>query len=195
MPITIDGSGTITGLSVGGLPDGSVSAADLAAGAARSNFGAGAVLQVLSAAKTDTFSTASTSFVDVTGLSVSITPTSASSKILVLMDVKLGSDAFVSNFVRLVRNSTQIYVGDTAGSRTRATYSNADDPSTQWAYQGAGMFLDSPNTTAATTYKVQMMSEPTPNTGTVYLNRAGEDLTTVDFARTASSITVMEIAA
>jgi hypothetical protein len=156
---------------------------------------AGNVLQVVSTAKTNTFSTSSTTFVDVTGLSVSITPSSASSKIFVLMDVKLGSSVFVGNFVKLVRDSTDIYVGDAENSRTRATYSNADDPSNQWAYQGVGMFLDSPNTTSTLTYKVQMMSEPTPNTGAVYLNRSGEDLTTIDFARMASSITVMEIAA
>ena len=153
------------------------------------------MLQVISAAKTDTFSTTSTSYVDVTGLSVSITPTSSNSQILVLMDVKLGSSSNVGNFVRLVRDSTQIYVGDASVSRTRATYSNADDPTSQSAYQGAGIFLDSPATTSATTYKVQMMSEISPNTGTVFLNSSGEDLSTADFARMASSITVMEIAA
>jgi hypothetical protein len=156
---------------------------------------AGNVLQVVSATKTDTFSTSSTSFVDVTGLSVSITPTSASSKILVLMDVKLGSSTNVSNFVKLVRNSTDIYVGDAAGNRIRATYANADDPSNQWMYQGSGVFLDSPSTTSSTTYKVQMLSEPSGNTGTVYLNRSGEDADFNEFARAASSITVMEIAA
>jgi hypothetical protein len=46
---------------------------------------AGSVLQVVSTVKTDTFTTVSSSYVDVTGLSVSITPTSATSKILVLV--------------------------------------------------------------------------------------------------------------
>ena len=174
------------------LPDNS---GTLLSNASTTGFPAGSVLQVVSVAKTDVFSTASTSFVDVTGLSVSITPTSASSKILVFMDVKLGSSVNVSNFVKLVRNSTDIYVGDASGSRIRATYANADDPSNQWMYQGSGVFLDSPSTTSSTTYKVQMLSEPSGNTGTVFLNRSGEDADSNQAARAASSITLMEIAA
>jgi hypothetical protein len=184
MAIVLDGTSGIT-----------TPALDSVARFATADMPLGSVLQVVSVAKTDVFSTSSTTFVDVTGLSVSITPSSASSRIFVLMDVKLGSSSNVGNFVKLVRDSTDIYIGDAENSRTRATYSNADDPSSQWAYQGAGIFLDSPNTTSTLTYKVQMMSEPTPNTGAVYLNRSGEDLTTIDFARMASSITVMEIAA
>jgi len=156
---------------------------------------AGSVLQVLQTVKTDTFSTASTSFVDVTGLSVSITPTSATSKILVLMDAKLGSDSNVSGYLNIVRDSTNIYIGDSAGSAQRVTYANSDDPSAQWPYQAVGNFLDSPATTSSVTYKIQIMSEPVENVGTVYINRGGEGSVSVAGARTASSITVMEIAA
>ena len=154
----------------------------------------GGVLQVLQTVKTNTFSTASTSFVDITGMSVSITPTSATSKILVLMDVKLGSDTNVSGFLRIVRDSTSIYIGDADGSCQRATYANSDDPSSQWAYQAVGNFLDSPATTSSVTYKIQILSEPIENTGTVYINRAGDPSTTAANSRLASSITVMEIA-
>ena len=163
--------------------------------ATTTGFPAGSVLQVLQAVKTDVFSTNSTTFVDVTGLSVSITPSSATNKILVLMDVKLGSQTNVSNYVKLVRGSTSIYIGDAAGSRQRATYANADDPSNEWAYQGVGIYLDSPNTTSATTYKVQMLSEVAVNLGTVYLNTQGDDTDDNQHERLASSITVMEIAA
>jgi hypothetical protein len=155
----------------------------------------GSVLQVIQAVKTDTFSTSSTSFVDVTGLSVSITPTSATSKILVLMDAKLGSATNVTGYLRIVRNSTSIYIGDSDGSAQRATYGNSDDPSSQWPYQAVGNFLDSPATTSSVTYKIQILSEPVENTGTVYINRSGEGGTSASGVRTASSITVMEIAA
>ena len=174
------------------LPDNS---GTLLSNASTAGFPAGSVLQVLSAAKTDVFSTASTSFVDVTGLSVSITPTSASSKILVLMDVKLGSAINVTGYVKIVRDSTSIYIGDSDGSAQRVTYGNSDDPSNQWPYQAVGTFLDSPATTSSVTYKVQLLSEPVENTGTVYINRSGEGGTSASGARTASSITVMEIAA
>jgi hypothetical protein len=155
----------------------------------------GSVLQVLQTVKTNTFSTASTSFVDITGMSVSITPTSATNKILVLMDVKLGSDANVSGFLRIVRDSTSIYIGDADSSCQRATYGNADDPSAQWPYQAVGNFLDSPTTTSSVTYKIQILSEPIENTGTVYINRSGDGSGTAANVRTASSITVMEIKA
>jgi hypothetical protein len=155
----------------------------------------GSVLQVVQTVKTNTFSTASTSFVDVTGLSVSITPTSATSKILVLMDVKLGSDTNVSGYLKILRDSTSIYIGDADGSCQRATYANSDDPSAQWPYQAVGNYLDSPATTSSITYKIQILSEPIENTGTVYINRGGDSSTTAAGGRTASSITVMEIAA
>jgi hypothetical protein len=179
-----------------GITDGTIVNADINASAAiaGTKLGAGTVLQVVSTAKTDIFSTSSTSFTDVTGLSVSITPSSASNKILIYMDVKLGSSTNVSNFVRLMRSATPIYIGDSSGSRTQGTYGNSDDPSNQIVFQGVGIFLDSPNTTSATTYKVQMLSEPSGNTGTVFLNKSGEDADSDQNGRFASSITVMEIA-
>jgi hypothetical protein len=193
MPSVISGDANVSATEFGYL-DGVTSALQTQMDA-KLNVAGGKVLQIVSTAKTDTFSTSSTSFVDVTGLSVTITPSSATSKILIFADVKIGNATAVGAFVRLMRDSTAIYIGDAAGSRTRATYSTADDPSSQWIYQGAGIFLDSPATTGATVYKIQMSSEASPNTGTVYINSSGEDLTTADFARTASSITVMEVSA
>jgi hypothetical protein len=84
--------------------------------------GTGSVLQVVSNTKTDTFSTSSTSFVDVTGLSVSITPTSATSKIFISFMFNGGVDTAAQGInMILVRNSTAICVGDAAGSRGRFT--------------------------------------------------------------------------
>ena len=85
MAITINGTGSITGLTAGGLPDASITSDDIAAGAvtaAKIGY-AGAILQVKQIYKQDTFTTTSTSFTDVTGLSLAITPSSASNYILV----------------------------------------------------------------------------------------------------------------
>ena len=153
----------------------------------------GKVLQVLSTAKTDTFSTNSTSYTDVTGLSVSITPSSTSSKILVMMECNVGNDNNVSAFLRMVRGSTAIFVGDSAGSRIQATSGNGDDPSNQFVYQMSGVFLDSPSTTSATTYKIQANTENSGNLGYMYINRAGTDSDNNQHGRYASSITVMEV--
>ena len=190
MPIGINGSGTITGVSVGGLPDGIVDTDMIAAAAVTApKRGAGAILQVVTATKTDTTSTSS-SFAD-SGLSASITPASTSSKILILAMLG-GVGADNSSFkAKLVRGSTDVAVGDSAGSRARATVQGQFSNSFN-----AGSFhmsaLDSPSTTSATTYKVQFGG----NGGvTVYLNRIPRDSNgAAEDARTASTLTLLEVA-
>jgi hypothetical protein len=153
--------------------------------------GAFRVLQVISTSKTDTFTTASTSFVDVTGLTVTITPQSATSKILVLAQVNASEDYAVSaGFVRLARGATAIDIGDTAGSRTSASFSPSVNNSAT-ALTGSLMFLDSPATTSATTYAIQVRT----NSGTFYVNRSKTDSDNNSYPRLASTITVMEISA
>jgi hypothetical protein len=152
---------------------------------------AGSVLQVVSTTKTDTFSTSSTSYTDVTGLSVSITPSSTSSKIMVFATVNSGRLGGLPTF-QLVRVSTAIGVGDAAGSRTRASMSNypgGDSIGVQLTTV-AVEFLDSPSTTSATTYKIQARTE----SSTLYVNRSGTDTDSATYPRVVSSITVMEVA-
>lgn len=155
-------------------------------------FSAGAVLQVVSTTKTDTFSTTSTTFTDVTGLSVSITPKFSTSKIYVSFTSNMTADVANSGFqARLVRNSTPICVGDAAASRPQSSVGGSS-LNTFIAVNVTNQFLDSPATTSATTYKVQMFN----SAGTTsYVNRTqGDRNTTVADARYASTITVMEIA-
>jgi hypothetical protein len=149
----------------------------------------GKVGQVVSTAKTDSFTTTSTSFTDITGLSVAITPSSSSSKVLVFVDTK-GSGSSETIATRLMRDSTAIYIADTAGSRIRAT-SGFNVLSTFQAYNFGAMFLDSPATTSATTYKMQIIV----SAGTGYVNRWPTDTDSAGFPRLASSITVLEILA
>jgi hypothetical protein len=153
----------------------------------------GAVLQVVQTTKTDTFSTSSTSYVDVTGLSVSITPTSSNNKILVMYDVK-GSAGNIQIAFALVRDSTQVYMGNASGNRRRASsvVGGIPEPSESYRFpqQGVAIYLDSPATTSAITYKIQAVV----NAGTGYVNQAGDDQDENYRARVASSITVMEIA-
>jgi hypothetical protein len=154
----------------------------------------GSVLQVVSTTKTDTFSTTSTSYVDVTGLSVSITPTSSSSKILVLVQAN-GSQPVGSGraYLRLLRGSTVINAGDAAGSRTPGLGGfSASDTSIPSSTVSAS-FLDSPATTSSTTYKVQIAM--TAGSGSAYINQTQQDADSSNQIRMASTITVMEIAA
>jgi hypothetical protein len=171
--------------------DANVTAAKLASGAARSNFGAGAVLQVVSTTKIDTFSTTSNTYVDVTGLNVSITPSSASSKILITGLVNFAASGDVGLF-RLVRDSTAICVGTAAGSRVAATAQMRNSTDAADADAASVNFLDSPATTSAVTYKIQASST---NGYTTRFNSSADDADQNNRARTASTITVMEIAA
>ena len=142
--------------------------------------GAFRVLQVVSTLKNDPQTVTSTSFVDITGLSVSVTPSSTTSKILVLATVFLSNGANTS-FVNLVRDSTAI-AQPSAGTSPATTIT-----SSSMANNSSVMFLDSPATTSATTYKLQIRV----NTGTGYVNRSSFDV-----QQTAvSSITVFEVSA
>ena len=145
--------------------------------------GGGKVLQVVSTTKDDAFSTTSTSFTDVTGLSVSITPSSATSKILVMMTAQIsGGDTGRSLRGRLMRGATAIAVG-TSGRTYMSRPTNPDEINSM-----AVTFLDSPATTSATTYNTQILT--TNGSLAVYVNR-NEASTDAYF----STITVMEIGA
>ena len=151
------------------------------------------ILQVVAATKTDTFTTTSGSFTDVTGLSVSITPYATTSKILVLatLNVFAGNGGYFH--ARVMRGSTPIFIGDAAGSRAQTWFTTANTPSS--VDTRSMMHLDSPATTAATTYKIQIQLVVGAGSPTLYVNRTAADTNDATNPRTASNITVMEVAA
>ena len=155
--------------------------------------GAFRVLQVVSTNKTDTFSTTSTSFVDITGLSASITPSASTNNVLVFVTMSVGDDPTNTTSVsRLMRDATAIDIGDAAGSRIQSSgVSKSVNTEVQAAH--TYVFLDSPATTSATTYKVQ--GATLGATFSFNVNRSSNDANTAGRARTVSNITVMEISA
>lgn len=175
------------------MPLSKLSAAALAAGAAKGNFGAGAVLQVVQVVKTDTWvNTVSDSYLEISGLIASITPSSVSSKILV--NVSLGAVSSYSAAIRLLKNGSPMTgaLGQAAGSRVgqtaRATYLDANHPN-----MINFMYLDSPATLSALTYSIGASGY---NGYGFYLNRSVNDTDTSNTygGRTISTITLMEIA-
>ena len=202
MPVTINGDGSITGLSVGGLGSGVVNTATLADGAASGSkltMPSGSVIQTVQSVKTgiDSYSTGSgtlsDSYFDISGLSVSITPSSGT-KCFVSYTVNVGGQAGYGQGLALFRDSTQIYQGAADGSTIRL--SNFDYSSgNQKIDTMAGQFLDThgANGSTAVTYKLQMyVAEPG---WTSRVNRSQSTANDRDYGRGASSITVMEIAA
>jgi len=149
----------------------------------------------LTTTTTTTVTTAGT-FYDISGLSVSITPTSATSKIMIFAQVSaaVGTDAVVS--FRLVRDSTAIGVGTgSMGSRIPASagayFGATAQSSTLSQWQNPMQFLDSPATTSAITYKIQ--TSTSGSAVIVYINRASDDSDAVSRFRGVSTITVMEV--
>jgi hypothetical protein len=160
--------------------------------------GAFRVLQVVSTAKTDTFSAsvAAGAQTAVTGLSVAITPSSATSQILVMATVTMGvTTGANSMYFSLTKGGAQIGVGAAAGSRQQATGGAGASTDLDRTNSGGSItFLDSPATTSATTYAVTV-GHTSGVTQTVYVNRNSNDGDLNYIFRTISTITVMEISA
>ena len=189
MAITINGSGTITGISAGGLPDGSVTAADiessldLSAKTLTLPAGTGGkVLQVVQTTYASTSTTTSTSYVD-TGHSATITPSSTTSKILVMAVYSLGNYSDTcATWSKVNRGATELIV--------QGAYANGN----QYGIMPTSIvYLDSPSTTSATTYKTQFRTDngsASASYGHPVVKTYGAGT-----AQFTSTITLMEIAA
>lgn len=171
----------------------------LAAGTARANWGAGGVLQVVSVDYSTAFSSTSTTPVDVSGFSAVITPTSATSKILVFVSTYFGFANDTYPYILLLRNGTSIGAGTTAtGSQINTFLTGTGTNTATTIYRmdaAAKSYLDSPATTSALTYKIQFANPYQAVSNIAYLNRQHATDNTVYVQRPTSSITLMEIAA
>lgn len=150
-------------------------------------------MQVVQAVKLDVFTTTSTAYIDVPGLSVAITPKFINSKILITGNISLGSTQIerYSVFGRVTRNGTAIGIADADGVRDRGTFSYQMGGFEGPMSQGFSI-LDTPSTTSSLTYTAQIKAEAPAS---AYINRGLEaDGNSAITPRVISSITVMEIA-
>lgn len=152
--------------------------------------GGGLPSNVKQATITAVFSSSSTSYADITGASVSITPSSATSRILVMAYGVFGNSGANPTFIQLVRDSTAINVGDAASTRIRASVGREHAASDRHGPFSI-VYIDSPATTSATTYKLQIITSG----GTSYVGRSGDDTDNASHARYPTVIVVMEIGA
>lgn len=159
----------------------------------------GSVLQVQSTTLTTITSSsiAPGASADVTGLSVSITPKSTTSKVLVtvnmngLVDVSGSYRAYFA--AQLKRGATLIGGGTTAGSRVSINASGGYTPGPDINANISFTYLDSPSTTSATTYQVAAYS-PFGGTYSFVVNQCAGDTNASTTGRLSSTITAMEIA-
>ena len=177
MPVTINGtSGVVTATSYVG------------AGGNLTGITTGKILQVVQTVKTDATSTGSGTYSDISGLTVTITPSSSSSKILYSGHLYIASTSSEVVF-RLTRTGGGSTNGDIA-----APSNYADDEDGTFSHGGGSrygghsfQFLDTPNTTSAITYGLKWQT----HSGTTYLNRTWD----AGWFHGISTITAQEIAA
>ena len=164
----------------------------------------GKIIQVVSTTKTDTFTAtiaAAGGSASVTGLTAAITPSSATSNILVMVDINGtrdvgGGNGYPQVTFSITRGGTAISVGDTAGSRVSITNGIiAPVGGVNSLGAASATFLDSPSTTSSTTYGVDIHSLTSSTNVTYYVNRSVTDTSSVTYPRATSTITVMEVSA
>ena len=207
MPVTINGNGSITGLSVGGLGSGVVNNATLANGAASGNkLGTGAVIQVqktlVTAQSQILCNTTGTGSHD-SALAVTITPTSASN-IIYVNAFSFGDGnateqhTFTTRLKKVISGGATSYyptpIGNRLGifSKTGTCDVNASNSPDSF---GIPNFPDTAGTTSAITYTLPFMyNSGTSSAGTYYLNRIVADSNSSGYPNFASWITATEVA-
>lgn len=145
-----------------------------------------------------TFSTTSTVWTPVTGLSVTISPSSNTRNILLFISLSYGISTNQAWGLRLTRNGSEITqaVGDSAGARQRVFSELIISASSAPLYLRNAHFsyLDSPATTSPIVYGVDVIALPrSSSAGTFYLNRSSTDANSSEWARGVSSISVLEV--
>ena len=191
MPVTINGNGTITGLSVGGLGSGVVNASSLAANSVTASaMPVGSILQVKNFIKKDREGFTTSSSFAATGMSITITPSSTSNKLLVMGNLEVGNSGNNSVQFKLYRGTSEI----TAANNTNVTNKSfvwnyvRQQNNAEAQYQDISVSLGYEHTPLDTNSHEFNLYVNSFNT-TVYLNGRGYS---GDYGGT-SSLTVMEI--
>ena len=177
------------------IQDGTVVNADINSSAAIAGsklvMPTGSVLQVTQGVLTSVFSfTGSTTWTD-TGITANITPSSTSSKILVMVSCALGMSVSAVNVrLRIVRDGSTVVGSSTADAGNSFSHREQNQSGNLYTrFLESYQYLDSPSSTSQETYKVQMYRNTSVNAGTAYINRGDADQ-----SRQYSTITLMEIA-
>ena len=157
----------------------------------------GSILQVVQTIKTDTFSTSASGDTAITGLSASITPSSTSSKILIMYSINYDSTRGNSGGgFRIYRGATRLTGAEGTGSGSRYTVTGdfgANANGDQSGMHRSFTYLDSPSTTSPLAYQIYIFQDT--NSFTTHINRARTDANDADDPRMSSTITLMEVSA
>jgi|TARA_R100000152_G_C6682942_1_gene116370 hypothetical protein len=194
MPISLNGSGTISGISTGGISD--TKAVAIAAQPV------GSIIQVQNTTVTDISTVSCNSSFEDTSITCSITPSSSSSKILINLTVTGEGNAadqrrFTHRIKKVISGGATSYIrGATVSNRVSLLGSTGDltnDASTSASSFSVTNLMDAPSTTSAVTYTLQITYQSGTGGGTYYINRNVSEGS--GSPRFLSWITLMEVAA
>ena len=157
----------------------------------------GSVINVYTVEKTDTQTTSAFTMVDISGLSITLTPSSATSKFLITLTIRASSN-FYKSYINLLRDSTPLFNNaDGAGDgRTRFTSTvvtnSADSNSDGIMHNHNLTILDAPTTTSAITYKCQFSGRNSAYV--MHINKSNPDRAQTEYdSRTVSNMVIQEI--
>jgi len=169
-------------------------------GSSLTNISAGKVGQVVSAHRStvNSFSSSSTSSFADLGISLDITPSATSSKILIMSLVNITQSTSSTIHVQLLRDSTVINISTDKKSSQVEDMNNirfqSATPYGNALYHAPQHFLDSPNTTSQITYKLRGTLGASYS-GTYWVNRSNDDNDADYSSRNPSNLTALEILA
>ena len=154
--------------------------------------GVGNVLQVVQATKEDTFTTTSESFIDIPGLTLTITPSNSSSKVFINTTIGLASSNL--SHIQVRRDGVDVAPGITPPAGYASGYSCSASNETNNIESLNINFLDEPNTASPVVYTVAIKSRE--SSSMTAINRTVQDSTATNLGiRSKSYITAMEIGA
>ena len=160
----------------------------------------GGLKQLKSVTKTDSTTTTSTTYVDISGLTLTLTPQSGT-KCYVTYHLVLGQAAGWTAGIRIMRDSTPVGNGDLYNAQNFYASRGGSLTDSAAYIHGGNLdygFLDTHGADGSTavTYKLQWIS-PYPQQPTIYLNRSGAGSGNYTYVPNyfASTLTVMEVAA
>ena len=163
------------------------------------DYKSGTIIQTVQTVKNTTDTISSATYADISGFTASITPSSASNKILISFVLQYGGNNNSYVAFKAYRGSTLLPVGTQGtGNMTNASFGGFQEQSnSQYGVQTAAwQYLDSPSSTSELTYKLQWASVYQPGgTYAIYLNRPQNADNNAYNIFGVSTITAMEIAA
>ena len=157
--------------------------------------GGGGIIQIKQALKTDVFTTSSTSFIDITGLSVTLTPKFSTSKFFISFDINVGHDAATQHTIQLVRQvgGSDTIVNPTAYNQgTSILYGTPTNDTSVLGWERRHVTyqcIDSPGTASAVNYRLRTYIYSSSKIQ--YINRCHNSSN----ATGSSILTVMEVSA